>query len=51
MRRKEAREVKTHANDLVCVPDIGVVFDDSPLRKQSNLDGMNAGLRSEHPFY
>ena len=41
----------THADDLVRIPDIGVVLDDPPLRKQSDFDGINARLGSEHPFY
>lgn len=41
----------THAHDLVRRPDGGVIFDDGPLRQQSDLDRVYSVLCSEHALY
>ena len=41
----------TDIDNFVCVPDIGIVLDDTALSQQRDFDGMDAGLIPEHALY
>ena len=41
-------ETTTHIDNLVCVPDIGIILDDATFSQQRNFDGMDTRLCPEH---
>lgn len=45
------RRQKTHTDDLVWFPDVGVVLNDTALCEQCDFDGIDTWLSPEHAFY